>query len=230
MKALLATAAALAAFVFGGAAVVAQEPPPPVITVVEEPPGDNCEFGGVKVTVTPAEVPEPTPTPPPDTDPTPTPEPTPTPTPTEEPTPTPTPTPDDGRDPPTARLSQSVPESYYICNGQVGDPGLDGSNGFDGRDGSDGFDGQDGSGGTGNGNTVNTSARACASAGVKRMRLPARFKGVRSVTVVANGKRRAVRVRGRRVRVDLRRARCGYYPVLIQRRGIKPVLRIWHLQ
>ena len=225
MRSILAIAAALAAFAYGGAAVVAQEAPttPPIITVVEEPPGGNCEFGGVKVTVTPAEEPVPTPTPtePPDVDP------TPTPTPTE--TPEPTPTPDDGRDPPTAQLSQADPEVSYICNGQSGDPGLDGSNGFDGRDGSDGFDGQDGSNGGGNGNTVNSSARACASAGIKRMRLPARFRGSGSVTVVANGKRRSARVRGRRVRVDLRRARCGYYPVLVQRRGVRPVLKVWHL-
>ena len=61
MKRILITVAASAAF-FVPAAVLAQSPSP-TITVVAEPPGDNCEFGGVKVTVTPAEEPEPTPEP-----------------------------------------------------------------------------------------------------------------------------------------------------------------------
>ena len=164
-------------------------PPPPVVTVVEEPPGDNCEFGGVEGHRYAGRSSEPTPTPPPDTD--------------------PTPTPNQRRhllqlrsQRPRLRqlLTMGVIHRRHACHNPFRSritfvmasrrSGTGRSNGFDGRDGSDGFDGQDGSGGTGNSNTVNASARACASAGVKRMRLPARFEGVRSVTVMANGRRR----------------------------------------
>ena len=58
------------------------------MTVTDEPPGANCEFGGVRITVTHAE-----PTPDPTEEPTPDPTEEPTPDPTDEPTPDPTETP-----------------------------------------------------------------------------------------------------------------------------------------
>ena len=101
MKNVYIIAACWAAFlVFPGAAGLAQSGTlPPDITVEDEPPGDNCEFGGVKVTVTPAEE-----------------EPEPTPEPTEEPTPDPTATPT----PEPTETPAAEPEIFYVCNGQQG--------------------------------------------------------------------------------------------------------------
>ena len=123
-KTVIIIAAISAAFFVPGGSGVRAQSPSPTITVVAEPPGDNCEFGGVKVTVTPAEE---TPTPEP-TD-TATPEPTDTPDPTETPT-----------DTPSAVAAQAAePDVEYVCNGQPGEPGQDGLDGQDGQDGQDGM-------------------------------------------------------------------------------------------
>ena len=191
--------ATAAFFLFAGTATGQEPPPANDITVVVEPPGSNCEAGGIKVTVTP--IPE---------------------DPEEEP----------------------VPSVYYVCNGQQGEPGepgpegppgegepgLPGDPGQDGLPGEPGIEGPPGE----DGNSAETpstgsGSRACASASVVRMKLPARYRGVRKVTVIVNGKRRSARVQRQRVQVDLRKLQCGYYPVLVQRRGIKSALRIWHL-
>lgn len=216
MKFVSIIVALAAIFLFPAASGVAQEQQP-VITVVEEPSGDNCPTGGVKVTVTPAPEPDPEPTPDPTE--------TPTPDPTETVTPEPTLT--------AVAAQAQEPNVYYVCNGQSGEPGPDGqagSDGIDGLDGPDGVDGADGMDGeSASGGSTNPKP-VCASAGVKRIRVPARFKRHRQVTVIANAKRRHVRVSARhKVRVDLRRAACGYYPVLVSKRGIRPMLRIWHL-
>lgn len=217
MKFVSIIVALAAIFLFPAASGLAQEQQP-VTTVVEEPPGDNCPAGGVKVTVTPAPEPDPEPTPDPTE--------TPTPDPTETATPEPTLT--------AVAAQAQEPEVYYVCNGQSGEPGPDGQDGPDGANGLDGTDGVDGADGMDGENASDGStspkSSVCASAGVKWMRVPARFKRHRKVTVIANAKRRHVRVSARhKVRVDLRRAACGYYPVLVRKRGIRPLLRIWHL-
>ena len=199
--------------------------PQPTITVVAEPPGDNCEFGGVKVTVTPADEPEPTP------------EPTeePTPDPTEEPTPDPTEDPtEEPTEPPTARVSQAEPTVEYVCNGQPGAPGDNGDNGQDGQDGNDGDDGTDGQDGfdgmDADSDTPGIQARRgdqCATAGVKKVRVPKRFKG--RVTITANSQRKRPRVKRHVVKVNLRRVPCGYYPVLVQKRGVRSYLVVLRL-
>ena len=211
--------AALAAFILGAHAVKAQDPPSNgTAVVVYEPPGDNCPDGGVKITVTPT----PEPTPEPTEDPTPEPTTEPTPEPTEDPTPEPT---------PLARVAQEEPEVYYVCNGQQGEPGLEGIPGMDGQNGSDGFDGLTPEGESDFGPLApESSARACSSARVVRLRLPSRFRHASRVKLTVNGKRKSVRVNSRRViRVDMRKAPCGYYPVLVQRRGVKSALYVWRL-
>jgi Collagen triple helix repeat (20 copies) len=220
MKKIVITIAATAAFfVPVGTGVLAQSPSP-TITVVAEPPGENCEFGGVKVTVTPAEEPEPTPEP--------TEEPTPDPTedPTEEPTEEPT-------EPPTAAAAQAEPEVTYVCNGQPGEPGTDGQDGADGADGDDGTDGMDGFDGTdaepGTPGIQAAAGERCRTAGVKKLRLPKRFKYVKRVTLTVNSKRTHPRVKRRVVKVNLRRVPCGYYPVLVQRRGVRSWLIVLRL-
>ena len=215
MKKVLIIAAASAAF-FVPTGVLAQSPSP-TITVVSEPAGDNCEFGGVKVTVTPAEEPEPTP------EPTETPDPTPTATPTATPTETPT-------APPLARASQAEPEITYVCNGQPGAPGTDGTDGADGADGQDGNDGFDGE--DADAETPGIQARRgdqCATAGVKKLRVPKRFRNGVKVRVTANGQRRSTRVRKRKVSVNLQRVPCGYYPVLVQKRSVRSWLVVMRL-
>ena len=130
------------------------------------------------------------------------------------------------------------PQVYYLCNGQDGEPGPEGppgegepvepgQEGPPGQDGLEGPPGEDGNSAESfpSGNTT----RVCASASVVRMKLPLRFRGVRRVTLYVDGQRHGVRVQRRRVRLDLRRLECGYYPVLVSKRGIKPALRIWHL-
>ena len=215
MNRVLTTIAATAAFFVGVeiAPAQAQDPvPADDITVVVEPPGENCVNGGIKVTVTT--------------------------------------TPEDPEQEPVETV-------YYVCNGQDGEPGTpgtpgepgdpgppgppgddgapgqdgqDGSDGADGSDGVDGADGIDGAEGENAGPVQVPASQACASAGIKRLKLPSRYRGVRKVTVIANARLRTVRVSAnRRVRVDLRRVTCGYYPVIVQRRGIRPVLKIYRL-
>jgi hypothetical protein len=183
------------------------------VTVTDEPPGENCEFGGVKITVTHVE-PEPTEEP--------TPEPTeePTPDPTEEPTPDPTETPE-------ARAGQA-PEVTYVCSGQQGapgDPGDNGDNGEDGRDGMDGLDGMDS-----DPDTPGVQARRsdrCATAGIIRVKVPKRFRNGARVRVTANGQRSSRRrVRNRKVSANLRAVPCGYYPVLVQRRNVRSYVTV----
>ena len=218
--------AALAAFILGTTAP-AQDPPSSTGTtvVVPEPPGDNCPDGGVKIIFTPT--PEPDPTPDPTEEPTPDPTEEPTPDPTVEPTPDPTETPDP-EPTPLARASQAdEPEITYVCNGQQGEPGLEGLPGMDGQD---ALDGLEPDGDLSEGPLAARTDRACSSARVARLRLPSRFNHVRRVKLTVNGKRKRVRVNVRRViKVDLRKAPCGYYPVLVQRRGVKSALYVWRL-
>ena len=215
--------AATAAFFVGVevAPAQAQDPAPADdITVVSEPPGENCASGGIKVTVT---------TTPED--------------PEAEPVETvyyvcngqdgePGTPGEDGEDGAPGTPGEPGPEGPQGPPGEPGQdgaPGTDGQDGNDGADGNDGVDGADGSDGEQGPIRVPVS-QACASAGVKRLRLPSRFANARRVTVIANAKRRTVRVSARRtVRVDLRRVTCGYYPVIIRKKGIRSELRIWHL-
>ena len=210
--------AATAAFILGAHAVFAQDPPGGTTVVVPEPPGDNCPDGGVKIIVTPT----PEPTPDPTEEPTPDPTEEPTPDPTEEPTPDPE---------PTVQAAQEEPEVSYVCNGQQGEPGLEGVPGMDGQDGQDSFDGLTPEGDPDLGPLApRSSARACSSARRARLKLPGRFAHVHRVKLTVNGKRKKVRVNLRRViKVDMRNAPCGYYPVLVQRRGIRSALYVWQL-
>jgi len=214
MKRVLIVVAASAAFLLPTQAGVLAQSPQPTITVEAEPPGDNCEFGGVKVTVTPAD------------EPTPTPEPTDTPDP--EPTDTPEPTPTDT---PSAVAAQAAePDVEYVCNGQPGEPGQDGSDGMDGQDGQDGQDGLDGMDSDASTPGIQASrANTCATAGVKRVRLPKRFKSVKRVTVTVNSQRKHPVVKRRVVKVSLRRVPCGYYPVLVQKRHVRSYLVVLRL-
>lgn len=212
MRYVLSIIAASAAF-FVPAAVLAQSPQP-TITVVAEPPGDNCEFGGVKVTVTPAE--EATPTPDPTEDP--------TPDPTEDPTEEPT---EDPTEPPTAAAAQAEPDVTYVCNGQPGEPGTDGNDGADGADGDSGTDGMDADAETPGVQAL--PANRCATAGVKKVKVPRRFRNGKTVVVTANAQRRHAHVKRHAVKVNLRRVPCGYYPVLVQRRGVRSWLIVLRL-
>lgn len=177
------------------------------ITVVPEPAGVNCPAGGVKITVVPTP-PAPPALPPPD-------------------------------------------QISYVCNGAAGAPGTagapgadgaDGKDGVDGKDGQDGLDGQDGSNGA-NGfdgqdgsnsasGSTSTSTRQASCGKASRVitwHLPARFRGVTSATVVVGGHKRTVTITRGTVSVDLHGLACGSYPVVIQRRGIKPAVRIFTL-
>ena len=69
----------------------------------------------------------------------------------------------------------------------------------------------------------------CATAGYVRVRVPARFHNGARVRVTANGQRKRVRVRKRKVRADLRTVPCGYFPVLVQRRGTRSALVVLRL-
>ena len=199
---------ALALVLCVAAPAAAQTPAGDTIDVAPEPAGDNCEFGGVRITVT---------------------------------------------HPPPAE-----PDVTYVCNGQQGppgDPGEPGEPGPPGEPGEEGPPGQDGlpgldgggDGGTdfigdigadlGDVGDVGTgppvprvpASRACASAKVTKLRLPRRFRGVRRVKLTVAGRRASTRVSRRRVNVDLRRLPCGYYPVLVQKRGVRSALFIWRL-
>lgn len=169
------------------------------ITVVPEPAGANCATGGVKITVTP------TPPPPPD------------------------PAPPD--------------QISYVCSGPAGvdgQPGADGAPGADGQDGTpglDGLDGQDGSNGfdgsDGTGGSTSASATKTPSCGkasrVVTWHLPARFRRATSATVIVGGHRRVVLVERGTVLVDLHGLACGSYPVVVQRRGLRPAVRVFTL-
>ena len=97
----------------------------------------------------------------------------------------------------------------------------------------DGFDGADGFADVGSGPGEAPArvpqAQACASARVTSVKLPRRYRGIRRVRMTVAGKRGAVKVTRRRAQVDLRRLRCGYYPVLVQKRGVKSALFIYRL-
>lgn len=203
IRTLLALTAALVAAVLAWGLPSAPAQTGDTVTVTDEPPGDNCEFGGVKITVTHME-PEPTEDP------------------TEEPTPDPTedPTPD-----PTVTSAQAESDVTYVCNGQQGDPGDPGDSGMDGQDGQNGLDGMDADPDTPGVQAVRDNR--CKTAGTIRVRVAKRFRG--RVKVTANGKRRNSRVRRHRVAVNLRTVPCGYYPVLIQRSGLRSQLVVLHL-
>lgn len=180
---------------------------PSQISVAVEPPGDNCENGGIAITVTPL---PPTPTP----EPTDTPEPEPTDTPDPEPTPT-----------VTAVAAQDEPEIFYVCNGATGADGMDGS-GDNGDSGDDSGDNGENS----NSNTGTTRRPSCGKASrTITLRLPTRYRKATRVTVTLNGKRHHPTVKRRSVRINLRGLRCGSYPVVVQRRGIRPYVRIFTL-
>ena len=189
------------------------------VTVTDEPAGDNCEFGGVKITVTHAE-----PTPEPTEDPTE--EPTPEPTATEDPTEDPTET-------PMARAAQAEPDVTYVCNGQAGPPGDNGENGSDGADGDNGDNGADGLDGMDadpdTPGVQATRSNRCATAKTIRVRVPARFRNGQRVRVTANGRRRTSRVRKHKVAANLKTVPCGYWPVLISKRGKRSALVVLHL-
>jgi len=171
------------------------------ITVVPEPAGANCAAGGVKITVSPTPPPPPAP-------------------------------------PPADQVS-------YVCSGpagadgQDGAPGLPGADGQDGAPGLDGLDGQDGADGF-NGSDGTTTAAAggtgsrvasCGKASrVIAWHLPARFRRATSATVVVGGHRRVVLLARGTVLVDLHGLACGSYPIVVQRRGLRPAVRIFTLR
>jgi hypothetical protein len=129
----------------------------------------------------------------------------------------------------------------YVCSGPAGAdgaPGTDGAPGADGTDGTDGVDGQDGSNGfdgsdatsSGSGATTTSRTPSCGKASrVITWHLPARFKRVTSATVIVGGHKRTVTITRGAVSVDLHGLACGSYPIVIQRRGIRPVVRIFTL-
>ena len=117
-----------------------------------------------------------------------------------------------------------------MCNGQAGDPGEAGQDGTDGADGDSGMDGMDGF--DADAGTPGVQARRadrCQTAGVVRVRVPRRFANGARVRVLANGRRRSQRVRKRRVAANLRTVPCGYWPVLISRRGQRSALVVLRL-
>ena len=224
--------AALAAFILLSGQSAKSQNPEPTVTVVTEPPGSNCRDGGIKVTVTPPPetqaTPEPTPTTTPTPEPTstPTPEPTATPTATATRTPRPRPT-RTPRPTPVARIAQAEePTVTYVCNGQQGSPGFDG---FDGRDGKDGFDGFDGRDADSNPALSAPTNEACQSARIASQRLPVRFRRAATVRLTVNAKQKSVKVNQRVIKVDVRKLPCGYYPILVQRRGTKSALYVYRL-
>ena len=73
------------------------------------------------------------------------------------------------------------------------------------------------------------ASRACASARMTSLRLPKRYRGAERVLLTVAGRRRSVAVSNRRVKVDLRRLRCGYFPILVQKRGVRSALFVWRL-
>ena len=197
------------------------------IEVVPEPPGANCPTGGVRITVTHAGDPAPPPdvtyvcngqTGPPGTPGSPgTPG---TPGPPGEPGEPGEPgTPGDPGDP--GEPGGDGPEGPPGQDGQEGPPGMDGF------DGADGF--ADVGSGPGEAPARVPRSQACASARVTSLRLPKRFRGAQRVRLTVAGQRKSAAVTRRRVKVDLRRLRCGYYPVLVQKRGIKSALFVWRL-
>jgi hypothetical protein len=205
------TAALVAAVLALGLPSAPAQTPGDTVTVTNEPPGDNCEFGGVKITVTHAE-----PTPEPTEDPTE----EPTPDPTEDPTPDPSET-------PMASTAQDEPDVTYVCNGQSGDPGQDGMDGSDGQDGTDGLDGMDADPDTPGVQAVRSNR--CATAGIIRVRVARRFHNRSRVKVTTNGRRVTRRVRKHKVAANLKTVPCGFYPVLVQRRGLRSQLIVLRL-
>lgn len=200
------------------------EADPSQLSVAVEPPGENCPTGGIAITVTPK--PEETPTP----EPTDTPEPEPTDTPTPEPTETPTPEPTETPTPTAVAAQDEEPQVFYICNGD--DLGADETPTPDPDDTSDPGDFID------NGDSeqnfdegIGTTRRpSCGKASrTVSQRLPKRYHGVKRVSMTLNGRKRSTVVRHQAVRINLRGLKCGSYPVVIQRRGIKPYVRIFTL-
>jgi hypothetical protein len=129
------------------------------------------------------------------------------------------------------------PDVVFVCNGdpgqagdpgdpgQAGDPGQDGQDGSNGSDGSDGFDGRDATP-----PTSSSARRSCGKASkTVRLRLPARFRRARTVTLTVAGDRNSVPVTRRAITVNLKGLPCGSYPVVVQRRGIRPFVRIFTL-
>ena len=210
---LLAVTAALVAAVLASDPTSAQTGD--TVTVTDEPAGENCEYGGVRITVT-----HPEPTPDPTEEPTPDPTEEPTPDPTEDPTETPEAT----------QLRRREPDMTFVCNGQSGEPGQDGTDGADGDDGDNGENGMDGMDSDFETPGIQaTRSNRCATAGVVKVRVPKRFRNGTRVRVTANGRRRSARVRKRKVAANLSTVPCGYWPVLIQRRGKRSALIVVRL-
>ena len=193
------------------------------IDVVLEPPGPNCANGGVQITETPPPPASPEvyyicngQTGPPGT-------------PGSPGTP--------GTPGPPGEPGEPGEPGQDGESGQPGDPGEPGQEGPPGMDGlSGGTDfgdigdvGADIGVGTGPPAPRVPASQACASARVTTLRLPKRFRGARRVRLTVAGQRKSAAVSRRRVKVDLRRLRCGYYPVLVQKRGTKSALFIWRL-
>lgn len=171
------------------------------ITVMPEPAGANCPAGGVKITVTPTQP-----------------------------------------APPAPPLPDQV---SYVCSGPAGAdgtpgtdgaPGVDGqdgtpgADGIDGADGSNGFDGSNGSDGSSGSSATSASRPSCGAASrIVGLRLPPRYRNGKTVTETVNGHRHGATVSRHTVDVDLRGLACGSYPVVVQRRGVKPVVRIFTL-
>ena len=127
----------------------------------------------------------------------------------------------------------------YVCSGPAGADGAPGPPGADGVDGTSGQDGLNGSDGTNgfdgqDGSSSATAAAKTPSCG-KASRtvtwlLPKRFRRVASATVIVNGHRRVVLVDRGTILVDLHGLACGSYPVVVQRRGIRPTFKVFRLQ
>ena len=136
---------------------------------------------------------------------------------------------------PTEEVPTPEPVVHYVCHGVAGEPGAPGSDGSPGSDGIDGANGMDGADGMDGGGfdepepVTPAQTQACRTSRVLNFKLPARFRGVRSASLRFNGARRTVAVRARRVQINMRGLACGYYPMLVARRGITPVLRVWRV-
>lgn len=190
------------------------------IDVVPEPPGANCPTGGVKITVTHSG----DPAPPPDITYVCNGQQGPPGTPGEPGEPGEPGTPGEPG-PPGDPGEPGTP-------GDPGEPGQDGSEGPPGMDGLEGPPGMDGffdGGGASDAPVRVPEDQACASASVATLKLPKRYRGVSRVRLTVAGQRKFTSVTRRRVKVDLRRLRCGYYPVLVQKRGVRSALSVWRL-
>jgi hypothetical protein len=125
----------------------------------------------------------------------------------------------------------------FVCNGvsgpqgpagPQGTTGLPGQQGAPGANGTNGVNGTNGAGGA-NGTTTTTSAGGCTIQRSVRLVLPRRFRSFRSVRLAIDASgQRVLRVHNQRyIEVDMRDRACGTHVLVVRKRGVRALIRVW---